>query len=78
MLSVQPAQKALLVFHLNTICQENRKKALYVTLPMGMGCISIASEFQHPRILTDLFLPSEIQLSARFGSHTCYLHLTLV
>ena len=36
------------------------------------------SQFQHPRILTDLFMPSQIQVWACFGSYLCYLHLTLV
>ena len=78
MLSVQPATVTLLLFHLKTICQENRKEALCVTMTLGMRCIIIAPQFQHPRILTDFILPSEIQVFARFGSHTCYSHLTLL
>ena len=79
MLSVQPAQKALLVFHLNTICQENKKRVLLVTLTLRLRCITVTPQFQHPRILNDLFWLSEIQVWARSGRHdTCYLHLTLV
>ena len=50
----------------------------YVCLTLGMRYITITSKFQHPRILTDLFLLPEIQVWVIFGSHTCYLHLTLM
>ena len=76
MLSMQPVPTTLLVFNLKTVCQKNRKKALCLTLALGMRCIIIALQFQHTRILTDLFLPSEIQVWAVFMDIDVTLHLT--
>ena len=40
MLTIQPSPVMLLVFHLNTICQEIRKKAFCVTLTLEWGLLS--------------------------------------
>ena len=55
-----------------------QKESIMCDLDLGNEVYYHRFAVSTTRILTDLILPSEIQARAFFGSHTCYLHLTLV